>query len=79
MAVADVVVLMALRQSVLWQLKDDCDQYEQLLDNVFSDLALECLDLLPMLVHYVRMSPFQLRNCAMSTPEGFYITSLCPY
>lgn len=56
MAFTDVVILMAVRQVILWQFQDQRDQDEQLLYDIFCNLALKCLDFVAVLVNDLWMS-----------------------
>ena len=60
MALAHIIVLMALRERVLRHLQHNRNQDEQLLHDIFRNLALESLDLLAVLFDDVRTITVQL-------------------
>jgi hypothetical protein len=62
MAIRDVVITMTLGEMILRKLQEDRYQYQQLLDNVLSNLPLELLDLGSMLVDQIWMRAFQFRD-----------------
>lgn len=62
MTIGDVVVLVPVRQGILWHLEHERDQREELLHGILGDVALEALDLLTVLLDDFRVRARQLRD-----------------
>lgn len=62
MAIANVVILMPIREMVFGKFEDQSDENEQFLHNVLGNLTLEALDLFPVLVDNLGVCPLQLRD-----------------